>query len=246
MTCTTKTLHQIDVVYLKPAKRHILIDEDCSDINDMARPNIINPAFLSNDMESFQMQFSQLDMDAQKQLQRPTPDQSISKAALAANWVRIFEHHYPSHKHVLSPYRDSDERMINFIRGWFAFYDLEGVQHLDPIASDPHLGTFYDALVNRATDTTEQTLDLEYPSKVYSSFEDWFSDPEKPEGWIFDEETQHLVPYTKWLTSKDVGAQTVEETNSRQSEHDGDDATKWADSEFSDQFEQMHIDNTID
>ncbi|KAJ4348846.1 uncharacterized protein N0V89_010225 [Didymosphaeria variabile] len=232
-------LHQNSSHYYEPAKRQISIDEDYSDCDEMSQsnnPNLVTPP---DDMEGIMTQLSQLTMNAQgpqDQLQSQAPAQSISEAVLAANWVRIFEHHHPTQKHVLNPYRDSDKQMTSFIRSWFAFSELKGFLHLD-------------SLVNAMSTTMEPGSDVEDPRKKYTSFEQWYGDAEKPPGWIFDGETESLVLYSRWLASKGLGAQIAEQGPGAGVEQIGTqtqtDDVEGQDAGLSDQLQRMQIDDMM-
>ncbi|KAL1602332.1 hypothetical protein SLS60_005747 [Paraconiothyrium brasiliense] len=194
------TPRQKDSQHYEPAQRQISIDENYSDCDEMSQPSSPNQVTPPDDMDDIQTQLSHLTMTTQgsnEQLHGPTPTQPTSEAVLAATWIHIFEHHHPTQKHVLLPYRDSNERIIRFIRSWF-FSELKGFLHLD-------------ALVNAISTTMAPRLDVEDPGKEYTSFEQWYGDAEKPPGWIFDGETQSLVLYTHWLASKNLDRQTAGE-----------------------------------
>ena len=81
----------------------------------MSQPDIADQTARSDDMQGIETQLSQLTMtaqDAQSPSIEHTATQPISEGALSTNWIRIFEQHHPTQRHVLDPYRDSDKRMI--------------------------------------------------------------------------------------------------------------------------------------
>jgi hypothetical protein len=127
-----------------------------------------NLASQSDDMEGIQSQLSQLTMEAhdtQDSSTENTTTQAVSEAALAANWIRIFENNYPTRTHVLDSYHGSNQCMIDFIRSWFASQESNTFPYLDDLANDPHFGEFNDSLANDESSISE----LEYPDKAYGS-----------------------------------------------------------------------------
>ncbi|KAL5390247.1 hypothetical protein DPSP01_001818 [Paraphaeosphaeria sporulosa] len=173
------------------------------------------------------------------------PTQTISDATLAQNWIRIFEYHHPTQMHVLTPYRESDQRVAIFIRGWFAFAELDDFLRLDAIASDPTMGEFQNSLLKDNSSAAQPSIKIKYPDKTYTSFDDWYSDSEKPEGWMFDEETHRLVGYTYWLSTHNASTQAVEQDMHEADARSGDqrmEATQ-IDADLSSQLEHMHIED---
>ncbi|KAF2443298.1 hypothetical protein P171DRAFT_486045 [Karstenula rhodostoma CBS 690.94] len=207
-----------------------------------------NTASQSEDIDGIETQLSRITMNAQDPVSQDPVEymttRAVSEATLAANWIRIFEHHHPTQMHVLDTYRESNQRIISFIRGYFAFSELNSFLQLDAIASDPHLGDFYDFLVDGESFATGPGVSVEYPDKTYASFEDWYSDPEKPQGWVFEKETQRLVPCIYWLTSNNARTQTREQDKHKENARSGDqdEEVKQHDADLSPQLEHMEID----
>lgn len=168
-------------------------------------PNHISPVHfqlpMGKDEDEAQNHISPVDTNAQDLFEYFSGD-DILEAAMAENWVRIFEYFHPNHMQALAPYRESNQRLIAYLRRWFATSKLHDFLQLDAIACDPDMGAF------QGYPGTELTLqgktDYSHPDKTYASFDDWFSDTEKPEGYIFDEETHQLVLYTEWLTNDEM------------------------------------------
>lgn len=198
-------------------------------------------------MEDIQEQMEQLTLvveTSQKQSSETVESRDISEAALAANWIRIFNYYNPGKEYVLDQYRESHLRIISFIRAWFAISEQNDFLRLDTLARDPSFNSLSNALGN--DDTSSETKKFQdYPGKTYSSFEQWFYDTEKPEGWIYDEETQCLVQFSHWLASKDLDNQTTDwneeqETISSESGNFGSEST-----ELAAHFEQTQIDDAM-
>jgi hypothetical protein len=194
-------------------------------------------------MEDIQSQLSQLTMNAQD-TQHPsteyTTTQAVSEETLATNWIRLFDYNYPNQTHVLDPYRESNQRMISFIRSWFTFKEPNTFQYLDDLANDPHLGELNGSVGNGEASATE----LECPDKAYVSFEDWYGDLDKPQGWIFNEQTQRLVPFTYWLEGKDMVTKNSEQKDSTEDDRFKNEDTDQDDAGLSVQLGHMQIDET--
>ncbi|KAL5371192.1 hypothetical protein PMIN06_012944 [Paraphaeosphaeria minitans] len=189
---------------------------------------------------------SQLAMNTQDLVEYMST-QIISEAALAENWIHIFEYYHPTQMHVLTPDLESDQRIIIFICGWFAFAKIDDFIRLDAIASDPHMVEFHKYLLKHGSSAAEPRIKIEYPDKTYTSFDDWYSESGKPKGWVFDEETHRLVAYTYWLSTHNASMQAVEQeiymADAQFEEHNAE-ATQH-ETDLSSRLEHMQIDEMM-
>lgn len=205
-----------------------------------------NSAPQSNEMDGIEIQLSQVTTNAQDPVEYTTTH-TISEAALAINWICIFGHYYPTQMHVLTPYRESDRRVISFIRTWFAFTELNNFMHLDAVASDPNIGELYASMINDISSAAEPEINIKYPDMNHASFEDWYHEIAKPKGGICDEEAHRLVAHTFWLSHNNSVTQTVDQgmhTRDARSEDHNEEATQ-RDADLSSHLEHMQIDDMM-
>jgi hypothetical protein len=154
--------------------------------------------------------FSDLTINAQDPAEY-LMNQAIPEATLAENWVRIFEHYHPTQMHVLTQHRHSNQRLITYLRAWFAFSELHDFSNLDAIANDPHMMAFHGFLRTDATFEGETDTKIDNSNRTYTSFEEWFANDQKPEGYMFDENTNQMVAYTSWHENQAATAQNLQQ-----------------------------------